>query len=174
MTAFLAAAFLKERSLGWRKLFAYTLGVAGLLVMFMSAMDLNQQALFGVAGILVSTFFQPSARSGLSVSTPVCRRLHSKSPAACYSRCRFIICRGIVDQCRQLPAEIPDKTLYAIIYLGVIATTLGLAFYYYVLNNLPATNVAMINLMTPVLSLLLGYSINHETISLKSPSSAQA
>ena len=66
-----------------------------------------------------------------------------------------------------LPNTVPLKTLYAVIYLGVVATTLGFALYYYVLTHLPATKVAMINMITPVLSLLLGYSINHEPITLK-------
>jgi drug/metabolite transporter (DMT)-like permease len=67
----------------------------------------------------------------------------------------------------EIPEQIPQQTLWAVIYLGLIATTFGFALYYYVLKHLPATQVAMINLMTPVLSLWLGYSANQETISLK-------
>ena len=167
MTAFMAAAFLKESSLGWRKLFAYLLGVAGLTLMCLSALDLNQQAILGVAGILLSTFIH--AASAIWV-----KRINSGLPAVqqitgglLFSLPLYWLSWYLLDK-HTLPATAIDtKTLYAILYLGVIATTLGFIMYYYVLTHLPATKVAMINLLTPVLSLFLGYSINHEPITLK-------
>lgn len=166
MTAFMAAAFLKERSLSWPKISAYLLGIAGLMVMFLSALDLNEQALLGVAGIVLSTFIH-------SASAVWVKRIGAKLPAVqqvtgglLCALPLYLASWYVLDQGR-LPAEIPEKTLYAIVYLGTIATTLGFALYYYVLTHLPATNVAMINLMTPVLSLLLGHSVNQEPLTLK-------
>jgi drug/metabolite transporter (DMT)-like permease len=166
MTAFMAAAFLKERSLGWLKVSSYLLGIVGLLVMFLSALDLNEQALVGVAGMLVATFIH-------SASAVWVKRIDAKLPAVhqitgglLCSLPLYFISWYVLDH-GQLPTEIPEKTLYAIVYLGTIATTLGFALYYYVLTYMPATNVAMINLMTPILSLLLGYAVNQEPLTLK-------
>ncbi|WP_231890255.1 DMT family transporter [Methylomonas methanica] len=166
MTAFMAAAYLKERSLGWGKLFAYSLGVGGLVVMFSSALELDEMALQGVIGVLVATFIhaasavwvkQIDARlsalqlvtGGLLISVPL------------YFCTWYWLDDGV------LPDTIPQQTLYSIAYLGVVATTLGFALYYFVLNNMEATNVAMMNLMTPIMSLFLGYSVNHEPLTLK-------
>ncbi len=166
ITAFLAAGLLKEQSLGWGKVFAYLLGFAGLLVMFMSAQDLNRPAMLGVAAILISTAFQ-------ALSAVWVKRIDARLPAMqqitgglLFSLPLFYLSWYLIDK-GQIPAEIPERTLYAVIYLGVIATTLGFTFYYYILTHLPATNVALLNLYTPALSLLLGYSINHEPLNLK-------
>lgn len=163
MTAFMAAAYLKERSLGWGKLFAYSLGVCGLLVMFNSALELHQQAMAGLIGVLAATFIHaasavwvkqidaglgalPLVTGGLSLAVPLYL-------ATWYGMDGLLF-----------PQNIEPKALYSIIYLGVIATTLGFALYYFVLNNMQATNVAMMNLLTPVMSLFLGYSVNQEPI----------
>lgn len=166
MTAFMAAAFLQERSLGWLKIASYILGILGLAVMSLSALDLNDKALQGVGAMLLATFVH-------SASAVWVKRINARLPAVqqitgglLLSLPLYLISWYVLDN-GQLPTEIPVRTLYAILYLGLIATTLGFALYYYVLIYLPATNVAMINLMTPVLSLLLGYFANQEPLTLK-------
>lgn len=165
MTAFMAAALLKERSLGWLKLTAYSLGVAGLLVMFMSAMALSDQALIGVAAMLLSTFIH-------ALSAVWVKRIDAQLPALEQISGGMLLSLPLywlswywLDG--EIPQQIPQQTLLAIVYLGLIATTFGFALYYYVLKHLPATQVAMINLMTPVLSLWLGCTANQEALSLK-------
>ncbi|MBD9356256.1 DMT family transporter [Methylomonas sp. EbA] len=166
MTAFMAAAYLKEHSLGWGKLFAYSLGMGGLVVMFSSALELDELALQGVIGVLVATFIHASSAvwvkqidARLSALQLVTGGLLIAVP--CYIGTWYWLDGG------NLPENIPPQTLYSIAYLGVIATTLGFALYYFVLANMQATNVAMMNLMTPVMSLGLGYTVNHEPLTLK-------
>ncbi|QWF69944.1 DMT family transporter [Methylomonas paludis] len=166
MTAFLAAALLKESSLGWARVFAYLLGVAGLAVMFVSAIELNRLALIGMVAMLGSTFIH-------AVSAVWVKRIAAGLPAIqqisgglLFSLPLYYLTWFILDQ-GQLPSSIPDKTLYAILYLGGIATTLGFALYYFLLTHLAATKVAMINMVTPVLSLLLGFGVNHEPLTVK-------
>jgi len=166
LTAFMAALFLRESSLGWRKLFAYTLGFSGLLVMFNSAMDLNIQAMLAVAGVFVSTVIQSVSGVWIKHIDAGIPALQQISGGLLISLPLYYLSWYFIDR-GQLPVEIPEKTLYAILYLGMIATTLGFVFYFHVLSCLPATQVAMINLITPVLSLLLGYTINHEPLSIK-------
>lgn len=166
MTAFMAAAYLKERSLSWAKLFAYSLGLGGLIVMFSSAAELNALALQGVVGMLIATFIH-------SASAVWVKRIQAGLPALQQITGGLLISVPLfwitwygVDA-GELPQSIPSQTLYAILYLGLIATTLGFALYYFILSQLPATNVAMLNLMTPLMSLLLGYVANQEPLSHK-------
>jgi drug/metabolite transporter (DMT)-like permease len=166
MTAILAAVFLKEASLGWLRVLSYLLGIAGLAVMFVSALALNQQALLGVLGILLATFLQALSAVMVKRSNAGLSPLQLMSGGLLYSLPWYLMSVYWVTGW-QLPEYIPDKTLYAILYLGVIATTLGFTWYYYLLKYLPATKVAMLSLVTPLLSLILGYSVNHEPFSLK-------
>lgn len=166
MTAFLAAAMLGEHSLTAGKLFSYLTGVAGLLVMFSSAIELSQQAVHGVLALLVATFLY-------ALSSVWIKRIAADLPAMaqitgglilslpCYLASWYWLDGG------EIPALPPVTTQWAILYLGVIATPIGFALYYYVLARMPATNVAMINLITPLLSLMLGYFANREPFTLK-------
>lgn len=166
MTAFMAASFLQERSLGWGKLLAYLLGVVGLAIMFDSAIEFSPMAVQGMVAVLLATFIHAASavwvkqlKANLSAVSQISGGLFLALPL--YGVTWYLLDQG------QMPTVLPTQTLWAIIYLGCIATTFGFAFYYYVLARLPATNVAMINLMTPVLSLWLGHSINQEPITLK-------
>lgn len=166
MTAFLAAGLLNERSLGIGKVFSYLIGVVGLAVMFSSAIDLNPLAIEGTLAVIAATFLY-------SVSSVWVKRIHAELPAMAQITGGLLISLPLyfatwywLDRA-QWPPLPPEQTQWAILYLGVIATPVGFALYYYVLDKLPATNVAMMNLMTPVLSLLLGYFVNHEPLTAK-------
>lgn len=166
MTAFMAAAFLQERSLSVGKVFSYLIGVAGLAVMFSSAIELNLQAVEGVIALLIATFLH--AASAVWV-----KRIRAEVPALMQITGALLVSMPLylatwywLDH-GLLPAVPPPQTLWAILYLGLIATPIGFALYYYVLARMPATNVAMINLVTPVLSLMLGYFANQEMMTVK-------
>lgn len=166
ITAVLAAIFLKERSLGWGKVMAYLLGMVGLLVMCLSAWDLNRYALLGIAAMLASTTIHAISAVWVKRINAGLTALQQVTGGLLFSLPLYFISWYVLDK-GQMPDTIPDKAFYAIVYLGVIATTLGFTLYYYILTHLAATHVALGNLITPVMSLLLGYSVNHEPLSLK-------
>jgi drug/metabolite transporter (DMT)-like permease len=166
LTAFIAAIFLKERSLGWRKLCAYALGFSGLLLMFNSALDLSFRAMLAVAGVFAATVIQAVSAVWIKHIDAKLTALKQITGGLLISLPLYYLSWYALDG-ETWPTEIPDKTLYAILYLGLIATTMGFAFYFYVLSCLPATKVAMINLITPVISLVLGYTINQEPLGIK-------
>lgn len=162
MTALLAAACLGERSISVGKLLSYVLGVGGLLVMFGSALQFGRNAAFGIAGVLFSAFLQ-------SASAVWIKRLNAQVPALSQVAGGLLLALpaywltwGIADG--RWPAHLPATSWGAILYLGVIATGIGFSLYYYVLQRLSATRVALITLMAPVLALLLGHAINHEPL----------
>jgi drug/metabolite transporter (DMT)-like permease len=165
MTALLAAIFLGERSLTLGKLLAYGLGVSGLAIMFGSALKLGYDAMLGIGGVLVSAFLQ-------SVSSVWIKRIAAKLPALSQvagglllALPAYLLTWGIADG--HWPTLLTPTSLAAIIYLGVIATTIGFVLYYYLLTHLPATRVALISLVSPLLALMLGHSVNHELLTLK-------
>ncbi len=52
----------------------------------------------------------------------------------------------------------------AVVYLALGGSLLGFLCYYYVLRHLPATTVALITVVTPVMALCLGALLNDETL----------
>ncbi len=165
MTALLAATFLGERSLTAGKLLAYGLGIGGLVIMFGSALQLGHDAVLGISGVLVSAFLQ-------SISAVWVKRIAAKLPALSQvtgglllALPAYLLTWWIVDG--HWPVLLTPTSLAAIIYLGVIATSLGFVLYYYLLTHLPATRVALITLVSPLLALMLGHVMNHEPLTLK-------
>ncbi|TQV87291.1 DMT family transporter [Aliikangiella coralliicola] len=68
----------------------------------------------------------------------------------------------------ELPiSEWQSRAIIAIIYLGIFGSLIGFVAYYYILQKLAASVVALITLMTPVLALAIGAYFNDETISYK-------
>jgi drug/metabolite transporter (DMT)-like permease len=166
MTAFIAAAYLNEQSLGLGKILSYLLGVAGLGVMFSSAIDMNLSAVQGMLALLAATALH-------ALSAVWVKRIQADLPAMAQTTGGLLLSLPLYlltwfaldnGQCPEWPPEI---TQWSILYLGLIATPIGFALYYYVLAKMEATQVAMINLLTPVLSLLIGYFVNSEPLSLK-------
>tara|TARA_B110000091_G_scaffold202860_1_gene235766 strand:- start:1387 stop:1929 length:543 start_codon:yes stop_codon:yes gene_type:complete len=58
------------------------------------------------------------------------------------------------------------RSLWAILYLGIFGSLLGFAAYFYVLQKLNASTVALITMITPILAMSLGVILNGEVVSL--------
>jgi len=136
-----------------------------LAIMFGSALQLGYDAVLGISGVLVSAFLQ-------SVSSVWIKRIAAKLPALSQvagglllALPAYLLTWGIADG--HWPTLLTPTSLAAIIYLGVIATTIGFVLYYYLLTHLPATRVALITLVSPLLALMLGHIINHELLTMK-------
>jgi drug/metabolite transporter (DMT)-like permease len=165
ITAQLAAVWLSERSLSPGKVLSYIMGVTGLAIMFASALQLSHEAILGIFAVLVAALLQAASAVWI-------KRIDAKLPALSQVSGGLLLALPIYFLTWWLedgrwPTVIPITSLAAIIYLGVIATTIGFGLYYYLLTRLSATRVALITLVTPVLSLLLGQSINNEQLTSK-------
>jgi drug/metabolite transporter (DMT)-like permease len=165
ITALLSAIWLRERSLTPGKLLSYGFGVGGLIVMFGSALQFGREAVLGIAGVLVAALLQ-------SASAVWVQRIQAKLPALSQVGGGLLLAVPaywltwwLADG--QLPVSLPLASLASIIYLGVIATTIGFVLYYFVLTHIAATRVALITLISPVLALMLGHTVNHEPLTMK-------
>ena len=58
------------------------------------------------------------------------------------------------------------RSLWAILYLGLFGSLLGFVAYFYVLQKLNASTVALITMMTPVLAMSLGVYLNDEIVTM--------
>jgi len=165
MTALLVALWLAERSLTKGKVLSYILGIVGLAVMFGSALQLGREAVMGICGVLVATFLQ-------SFSAVWVKRIDAKLPALTQVTGGLLLSLPLylltwISFDGHWPTDLPITSWASIVYLGVIATTIGFALYYYLLIYLSATRVALITLISPVMALALGHFVNHEPLMVK-------
>ena len=166
ITAIFAAIWLKERSLTFGKILSYFLGVSGLGVMFSSAIQLSYTALFGMISVLIAVSIQ-------TASAVWVKRIDAKLPAVTqvtggllFTMPTYLASWILLDDA-QWPEHLSIINISTILYLGVVATTIGFVLYYYVLIHLSATSVGMIPMISPVIALYLGFAINHEPFTLK-------
>ncbi|MCX7074839.1 MAG: DMT family transporter [Methylococcales bacterium] len=160
VTALFAAIWLNERSLTIGKIFSYLIGVIGLGIMFGSAEKLSANAIFGIVGVLISVVLQ--ALSAIAV-----KRLNSKmstltqvTGGLLFALPFYFVTFDMFDA--HIALQFSLTTFLSVLYLGVIATPVGFMLYYYLLSQRSATQVALVTLISPVLSLWLGHSVNNE------------
>jgi len=63
-----------------------------------------------------------------------------------------------------VPTEMSAQAGWSMLYLGVFGSALGFTMYFYLLKKMEANRVSLITLLTPVLALILGTSLNGESI----------
>jgi len=78
----------------------------------------------------------------------------------------FIIVWFLMDG--SLPFEQwQSRAIFSILYLGVFGSLIGFVGYYYILQKLDASTVALVTLMTPVIAMAIGTIFNDEAITAK-------
>ncbi len=138
------------------------LGLAGLAIMLLGSQQLGPQAALGIAGMVFSV-------TAYSISAVAIKRIGADIPALATTIGGLMVTVPLLVGVylltgESLPAIVPQRTLLSIIYLGLVGSVLGFVLYYYVLRHVEATRVALITLVTPVLALLLGNTLNGEVL----------
>lgn len=165
MTALLAVGCLGDRNLTLGRFLAYFCGVGGLAIMFGSALQVGRDAVLGIIAVVIAALLQ-------SLSAVWIKYINAKLPALVqvaggllFALPAYLLTWSIRDG--HWPSILPLTSVASILYLGIIATTVGFVLYYYLLTHLEATRVALITLISPVLALLLGKALNHEPLTFR-------
>lgn len=161
-TGLLSAFFINEKNISLFKIAGIVTGLLGLIVIFGTSNQLNAQVLWGVLAVFVSTFTH-------SLSAVLIKRINAPISSAEASLGGLtvavpILLLSLFVSGKSVPIDMPAYAWSSILYLGVIATALGFTLYYYILKNLEAIRVSMITLITPVIALLLGSTLNNEPL----------
>lgn len=110
--------------------------------------------LFSLSGVLVKSIslaIHPMATTvgALSIATPL-----------------FLISWLMLDGSLNIE-QWQLRSIWATLYLGVFGSLIGFFAYFYVLQRLSASTVALITLITPVIALSLGSILNNEALNNK-------
>jgi len=165
ITSGMSAVVLGERSNTPLKLFGMVLGVVGLAVIFASGAAMGPRTLVGVLAIVLASVIHSGSavaikRIGAPLE-PIAQVFGGLAMAVpCFVALWFA--NGA-----PLPDAAPLAPVAALMYLGVVASTLGFTLYYFLLSVLPATRVALILLLTPTVGLAAGCLLLGEPFTLK-------
>jgi drug/metabolite transporter (DMT)-like permease len=165
LTGLVAAFLLGEKSFTPGKLMGMALAFTGLMSIFFADIMLHEHAWQGVLAILfsvtlhsVSGVWVKRIGGGLPGLTVTSGGLLVVTPL-------FLLTWLVFDG--NVPTEITARAGWSMLYLGVFGSALGFTMYFYLLKKMEANRVSLITLLTPVLALILGTSLNGETVSME-------
>ncbi|GAA5213777.1 DMT family transporter [Corallincola platygyrae] len=166
-TGVFAARLLGEKAFTPAKLVGTAMGIVGLMVVFGTAADLGEGAIWGIVVLLLGV-------AAFSLSTVLIKRFAGKGGQAVsgmaittggtwVAALLFLMTWFLSGQ--SWPEQVSERAIYSIAYLGIISSVFGSFVYFYVLARMEATQVALIPLITPVMALMLGNLVNNEPLS---------
>ncbi|OKY26369.1 DMT family transporter [Thalassotalea sp. PP2-459] len=166
LSGFLAQKMLSEPRFSLTKKVALVAALIGLLIVCIDNIALKSDAYIGIGLILAGVFFF-SVSGVLIKSVPMAiNPIATTVGALTFSVPLFFSLWLIFDG--SIPFEQWQfRSIAAIIYLGIFGSLLGFIAYFYVLQKLSASTVALVTMITPVLALILGYVFNNEQLTPK-------
>lgn len=166
ITSALARVLLIEKALRKSQWLGLGLSLAGLGAIFLDGLSLaGPHATVGLSAVLAAVLIYSGGLIGLKQigdnSPPLATTVGTLGVALPLFAALWWLADG------HRPAELNQRSLAAIVYLGVFGSVLGFALYYYVIKHLDASRIALITLITPVIALWLGHALNGENVSLR-------
>lgn len=169
-TALLATFWLKDELITRFRIIGMVFGFVGLLVVFGQSLTWGSHAVWGVCGVIVSGLIHVTSAIWV-------KRVNAHVPAISMTAGTLCVATPLLlitwfatspdwQMLSQALENAPSHTTLAILYLALFGSVFGFSLYFYVLKHVEATKVALIALMTPITSLLLGYYLNHEPITI--------
>lgn len=162
-TGYLAWRLINEQSFSGVKIIGGFSGVTGLVIIFAGNIALGEDYLYGILSVLTAVLFHSMSAvwiKGVKVEIPA---ISIVAGGLLFSLPLFLTVYLVFAP--EFPEFIPHRALWSILYLGVVGSVVGFVCYYFLLKHLPASKVALITLVTPVLSLWIGNVLNGENIS---------
>lgn len=167
-TGVFATWWLRTHELTPLRIVGLALSLVGLWVIFGQPWPGDSHATAGILAVILGMTLQALGlvwikRIGLERNEPPLTSLAITTGSLSVGTPLFVIAWLGADG-GHLPADVSLRTTLSIIYLGVFGSVVGFTLYYYVIKHLDAGRVALITLITPVTALLLGQTLNHESI----------
>lgn len=162
ITSLGAMIWLKEESLTASKLAGMLLGLAGLALVFRGGLGLGEGAALGLTALFLAVVTQALGLVWIKKVGDDSPPLATTFGSLAVGLPLFFAAWWLADG--HQPAVLPERATAAIIYLGTVGSVLGFMLYYYMIKHMDTGRIALINLITPVLALLLGHGLNNEAV----------
>lgn len=162
LTGLMARLWLGE-SFGPERWAGAGLGTLGLATIFAHGLETgSHETALGVAAILAAAVvFSASSVAVKGLGGGISAFANTTGSLAVSMPC-FYIAWSLTDG--QWPESMTLKAAGAIAYLGIVASTVGFALFYYVLKHMDASRAMLIPLLAPVIAVALGATLNGEEL----------
>lgn len=163
LAGLLGQRLLGERSFGPHQWLSFVLALGGLGYIFLDDAVLTGEILPGMLLILLGVAL--FATSGVLVKREN-SDLHPLSVAVgtmALSLPMYALTWLLMDPTWP-EIDLASRAVWSILYLATFGSLIGFGCYFFVLQRLSASTVALVNLMTPVMALVLGSWLNGEQI----------
>lgn len=164
-TGVLAAIWIGERALTATRITGLLLAVSGLAVVFGSSFTLGEQAIFGLSAVLLAVCLHAISAVWVKQVNVELSPIAVTTGALLIAVPLYLITWVLFDG--TLPALFPPRAIAATLYLGVFGSVIGFILYFYLLKHLEASRASLLTLITPVLALILGQTLNGENVGLE-------
>ena len=164
ITGVLASVFIGEKSFVAHRMIGTLLGISGLTVIFFHGAKVGESAALGVGLVLLGVLGQTSTAVWIKKINAGIHGIVMTVGGLLVAVPLFWLTWGLAGG--GWPEYIPNRVAGAIIYLAVLGSVLGFSLYYFLLNHVEASRVALITLITPVTALLLGHFLNGEILTV--------
>ena len=161
----LAQKILNEPKFTHVKSLALMVALLGLLIVCFDSISLDGASIIGIVFILLGVFF--FSLSGVMVKSVKIdiHPLATTVGALSFSLPLFVLTWWLTDG--TLPyQQWQSRSILAILYLGIFGSLVGFLAYFFILQKLRASTVALITMMTPIVALSLGAMLNDEPLSI--------
>lgn len=162
ITSLGAMVWLKEEAISGHKMAGVLLGLVGLIMVFWGGFDLGRGAALGLAALVAAVLIQ-------ALGLVWIKKVGDNSPPLATTMGSLTVGLPLFFMVwwfsgENWPAGIEARAVTAIVYLGVAGSVLGFMLYYYMIKHMETGRIALINLITPVMALLLGHGLNNEAV----------
>ena len=162
VTGLLAALWLQERAFSPARSVGMLLGFGGLVLIFGQGMVDKHIAVSGMCGVVLSVLLH-------SISSVWVKRIGAGVPALAVTGGGLLVAAPlylltwlVLDG--HMPDQLTARAGFSILYLSLMGSVVGFVLFYYLLKQVTASRVALITLVTPVIALWLGRTLNGEHI----------
>ncbi|MDH5392410.1 MAG: DMT family transporter [Gammaproteobacteria bacterium] len=164
LTSLLANKYLNEKKTRHYQWLAMAVSIAGLTIIFFDAFIAGLLIIKGTFLILLAVVLHSSSAVMIKALKVKMSALSLTTGGLLISLPLFAVTWFMNDVA--LPTEISVKAAFSIVYLAAMGSVVGFVLYYFLLESLTASVVALITLITPVSALLLGVFLNNEVITI--------
>lgn len=163
VTGVIAALWLKESPLTTARITGMFAGLVGLVLIFDTGYARGIESIAGIGAVIIAVFTQAGSLVWI-------KRIDARIPALAVTAGALTVSVPLYAATwllldGEFPRAVSARAGLAIVYLGVFGSVLGFNLYFYIAKHLEAGQIALINLVTPVIALLLGRALNAEDIS---------
>ncbi len=164
LSGLLAQKLINEAKFCVVKKFALAIAVTGLIIVCYDKIASDANSVIGLIYILLAVlFFSLSGVMVKSVNIAINPIATTVGALLVSTPMFFLVWYGVDGT---LPyQQWQPKSLFAIVYLGVFGSLVGFIAYFYVLQKLSASTVALVTMITPVMAMTLGAVLNNEAVS---------